>query len=322
VIHLHCGWPKTGTTSLQAAIAKHRGQLASAGVIYPDKWGRNGDDTHNEIADLLNGGQGQDAASEEIKAVFAGFPGEDMLLSGESLTTLLLADKTCEVLLQFLHGVRELAPVTCIWTLRRFDDMIHSLYVQAAAAAMVASQPAVEFMEGLDWQDRIFANMRRVEEAVDGRAIYVRYDPAGRHNAELLNVFGLRGDLADSIGSELGESTRLNTSRSHKQLVTAVNVDWLSAGSGVALSRRALLEAFDRGELSFEDDQACELVGREVRRDLHERAVEAARECGFTPYLRFFEAEELGEFPSPMRLDPDVLNDEDLSRLRSHARSL
>lgn len=52
-VYLHIGQPKTGSTSLQKALAAHPDQLAAAGVFYAVSQGR--EDHHGEIADLLLG---------------------------------------------------------------------------------------------------------------------------------------------------------------------------------------------------------------------------------------------------------------------------
>lgn len=38
MLYLHCGWPRTGTTSLQAALFEHKDELAAGGTVYPDRW--------------------------------------------------------------------------------------------------------------------------------------------------------------------------------------------------------------------------------------------------------------------------------------------
>lgn len=317
-LYLHLGWPKTGTTTLQAALAGQRDLLAATGTIYPDGWNREGDDSHNGLTELLRAGA-EPGAFGEVTELLAAHPGTDVLLSSESLTTWLLREEMLETLLGMVTAMRDVVPVTVVWTLRRLDDMAHSLYVQMSLAG-IESQPGAQFMERVP-HARIFSGMRELERLAGDRAVYVKYDSGGAHNVELLDAFGLSREAAAAIGSQLRSSRRLNASRSHKQLVAARNVEALSARSGVELSKAALLDAFDTDGFRFEHDRPCELAGDAARSELREAALESARSCGFSPYLSFFEDEEAGEAPSARDLDPDDLSDEDLSRLISHLRA-
>lgn len=284
-------------------------------MVYPDDWKGPGNSAHHQLAEVLGRARTSDAAFDEFSEWLANYTDIDMLLSTESFTNWLQTDEAREVFLEFLRRAQEVVPVTCVWSLRRFDDMAHSGYVQLTLGG-IRSCPPDEFMAGIrpgHW----FSGMRMVEDAVEGRAIYVKYDPSGKHNTELLHAFGLP-DQVKAVDPESKAPPRLNASCSHKQLAAIVNVAELSIRSGVALDKPSLLDAIDHGELQFEDDRPCALVEPDVRRDLHERALAAARECGFAPYLRFFEDEQCGPFPAPTSLGPDALSGEDLSRLVSH----
>jgi hypothetical protein len=319
-VHLHMGWPKTGTTTLQAALAEHRPLLRGAGIVYPDRWSRNGDDSHNGLTELLRrsaeSAESWGSELSELTGLLAAEADADVLLSSESLTTWLLREDMCEALLAMVGAVRDVVPVRPVWVLRRLDDMAHSLYAQLALAG-IATESAAEFMERVP-AARMFAGMRALDELVGGEAVYVRYRSDGAHNLELLGAFGFPSDVRRAIGAFLRSSPRLNASRTHMQLVAAVNVEELSARSGVELSKRQLLEAFDEEGLRFADDGPCELAGEEARRALRERALRAAREAGFTPYLDFFAHEEARPAAPARDLDPDQLDDEDLRRLLSH----
>ena len=104
MIYLHCGWPKTGTTSLQAALAEYRYALARAGIVYPDLWHRGGDDSHNLLSDVLGGAEG-----DRVRAQFMEVPeahaGTVVLLSAESLTIELFEEKTLEKWLGLLRDI-------------------------------------------------------------------------------------------------------------------------------------------------------------------------------------------------------------------------
>jgi hypothetical protein len=316
MLYLHLGWPKTGTTTLQRAMAEHRDLLDRAGTVYPDRWSREGDDSHNNIADWVGDLDRYDTALRELTDFLTAHAGKDVLLSSESLTTRLLRPRPCEALLTMVRTIREVMPVTVVCTLRRLDDLIHSLYVQFSLAGVTTQTPQ-QFMEG-GLRSRLFANMRRLGDSSGGGTVYCKYDRGGAHNVELLHALELPADVSDAVLSNLRAMRRLNASRSHKQMSAAINVDELSARCGVELSKRALLDAFDRDGLRFDGDRPCELAGEALRRDLREAGLESARKSGFAPYLEFFEEAEAEEAPAAEPFEADDLSDEDLDRLVSH----
>jgi hypothetical protein len=161
--------------------------------------------------------------------------------------------------------------------------------------------------------------MRRVEEEVDGDVVYVKYDSMGAHHDKLLRAFGIANSAAEDIRDSLERGPRLNVSLSHKQAATLANRETLSARTGVELDEAALRRAFGPGEdFEFEEDWRCELIGEDVRRRLHERALEAAHPHGITPYMEYFEDAEIKASITPGGLDPAILTDEDLERLMAH----
>jgi len=319
LIYLHCGWPKTGTTSLQAALLKHRDLLASEGFAYPDAWRLGNDGAHHGLVDVLSAASESGAALSEFQEALMAEEAQHVLLSAESITIWLMKDEKCEVLLRFLHAVREVGPLSCLWTLRRFDDLVHSGCMHALLVGEPTRSP-IDLMRSFQ-RNRIFANMPRVEDAVDGNAVYVRYEPSGAHNAELLRTLGLSDDLAGAILSEMAASPRANASRSRKQLAAVIGADTLSSRTVVGLDKPSLRKAFASGNFSFENDGPCELAGRETRLELHENALRLAREHGFEAYQRFFADEQLGEFPDPARIDADAITDRDLDSLVEYIES-
>jgi hypothetical protein len=160
--------------------------------------------------------------------------------------------------------------------------------------------------------------MGQIDERVNDVA-YVKYDRCGKHNMELLRVMNMSAELAGAIGRELTEAPRINASLSHKQAVALLNIDALSARSGVTLDGNALRNAFNNEGFRFDQDGPCGLVSDRVKQDLREDALDAAVECGFTPYLDFF-GEDVVENSSPdvARMDSDVISDDDLDRLLAH----
>lgn len=298
MLYLHCGWPRTGTTSLQAALDEHREALADAGVVY-----------------VRRSSKGHPDIERSIEA----HPDADLLLSDEGLTNMLRTDDRCNDLLTHLRAVQEVTPVICLWIIRRVDEVAHSGWIEMAARGLAGSTP-VEFVSRFPPLP-LFANMRRVEEAVGGRAVYFKYRSSGAHITELLSTLDLPPYVVAEITSSFRSSTRLNTSRTRKQLAVLLHSTRIGERLGIELDRAGVLEAFDRAGLRFEDDGPCELVGKEVRRAAHDRATVAALEAGFSPYPRLVGDQEVGDIAPPSELGIEALGDDDMERLANCLRS-
>lgn len=313
MLYLHCGWARTSTTSLQAALFDHRERLAAAGVVFPEKWLTKARPTHYGLSELLEASMQSDEPFDEFKAFLELHPDRDVLFSAEAITTWLLSNEKQEALLRFLAAARQVVPTRCIWTLRRLDDGIRSLYLRRLALG-IELRPPREHFEEIPELNMFFDGMCGVDEAATD-VVYVKYDSSGAHNEELLRAFGIPDEASSAIREQL-DGPRLNSSITHKQAVVLLNLDALSARAGVELDQAALRKAFMSGNLTFEEDWRCELVDGGARRALHERVLAVARAQGLAPYVEFFGDAEIAASP-PVELGPDTITDEDLERLRS-----
>ena len=181
MIYLHCGLPKTGTCSLQAALVEHQDELAEGGILYPEKWRREVDGSHNDLDGVLSASRQSQAPIAEFKRFLRLHADRDVLLSSESLFLWTTTDEGRDLLLRLLMVAEEVAPVRCIWTLRRLDEVACSWYRQIMLAG-IKTAPAARFLGGLKPSP---AGLQHIEEAI-GEVKYVKYDVAGYHNAELL----------------------------------------------------------------------------------------------------------------------------------------
>jgi len=315
MLYLHCGWPRTSTTSLQAALFEHRRELAAAGTVYPEKWISHESPTHHGLFELLQASQHSTAPLDEFKAFLELHADRSVLFSAEAITSWLLVAERKRSLLDLLAIAREVMPTRCIWTLRRLDDGLQSLYLRRLAYAFKLQHPDRHFANIGD-QSQLFATLIEVGEGATD-VVHVKYDSSGSHNDELLRAFDIPAGLRAAIGEQLAGGERLNASLTHKQAVVLRELDTLSRRAGVGLDWVALRDAFIDGDLDFEDDRRCVLLGTEARRNLHERTLAAARKQGFAPYVEFFAGAEIPE-SSPVSLDPDVISDDDLERIVSH----
>jgi hypothetical protein len=313
VIYLHCGWPKTGTTTLQAAVMRHRDRLGAAGILYPNAWRENESTAHvGLIRALRSGGKSSDGI-DQFKRELTHHGNGDVLLSCEGVSNWVWGQDRYEALSSFLEVVQEVAPVTCIWTLRRFDEMVHSGCVHKLRMGFLSRSPR-EAMKA-SRPERMLPSICNLNDVVHGRALYLKYDTAGTHHTEMLRSLGLPQEASETLEFELASSSRFNRSPTRKELLVITHLKEVSAKTGVALNYQALSDAFHDDNFSFSEDGPCELAGPEARRDLHERALKTARDCGFAAYLRFFAHERLDDYPPPTVLDPTDLADEDLRRL-------
>lgn len=322
MLYLHCGLPRTSTSSLQAAIFKHKERLAEAGLIYPDKWQSGlGNPAHYGLEDFLAGPPVAEGARDDLRHLLSTAHGDcDVLLSNEGLSCWLPSPDKRTALLGLLDTAQRVSRARCIWTLRRYDELAESMYLLKLATGLYPNlAPPMEYLNGMKDKAAVFAGMRRVEEALDGDVVYVRYEVAGGHNAELLRTFGMPQELMTIVVQEVESGPRLKPSLSHKQAVAFANPAALSARAGVELDVRKLRAAFRRDGLAFEQDQPCRLLSGSMRKEMHERALAAAREHGIRSYTEFFEDAEVDSSP-PTELDLEAIEDEDLERLLAHLR--
>lgn len=317
MIRFHCGWPKTGTKTLQAQLFEQRDALAAAGVIYPDRWRRQllpevPDGSHNGFVDVLDAIEEDGAPVEDFIAFLADNADRDVLISSELIALWALRPESRDVADRFFAAVRGVMPIRFVWTLREFDDFVCSLYLQLIS--MGRRLPPPEEFVGRVGPDNLFAGMRRFEECADSVA-YVRYRRDGRHNLELLREL----ELPSTVSVEIERAVvgpRLNPSLTHKQAVALLEADALSTRSGVALDPRVLRRMFNAGEFRFEDDGPCVLIGEETRRRLREEALRCAIDLGPGAYVRFFNPREAEQPPAGVSdVDARVLSDADLNSL-------
>jgi hypothetical protein len=315
MLYLHCGWQRTGTSSLQAALCRHQERLRAAGILYPERWRPPGSDAHFAIAELLEDPGGGKAAIDGFKDYLRTRADGTVLLSCEGLSNWLLAERRSS-LQRLVAAARETTPVTLIWTLRSVDTLLTSLYLHRVATARPLPSPANFFHDFSDLLAEIVASMCHLADAVGGNASYGRYDGGGGHYAEILGVVGTPDPLREEIVGELRHGPRANVSLGRKGVVLLLHTEAIEDRLGARLQRQALRTALRSGELRLEGDAHCELVEPEVRRAVHENALGASRDLGFDPYIDLFADHEVSPAPAAS-LDPDALTDEDLDALRA-----
>jgi hypothetical protein len=313
MLYIHCGMPRTSTSSLQVALAEHEDRLAAEGVFYPERWRSKGVPTHHGLHGLLKASQDSDRELDDFKRFLVLHSKNHLLFSAEILTLWMTSSERQKSLLAFLAAAQEIMPTRCIWTLRRRDELFVSLYLRRLGAGVRLLPPAVFFAKFPE-PDCQFARFRSLEDALGGNVVYVKYDSTGKHNDELLHAFGIPDRVRSEIRENLERSPRLNASLSHKQAVVLLNLDALAARAGIPLDEVVLRKAFRSGEVEFAQDRPCELVSDHVRKALHDGALVAASRQAFEPYLEFFGDSQI-DGCSSTSLAPEEITDQDLAQL-------
>jgi hypothetical protein len=310
---VHGGLRRTGTSSLQAVLAAHRAELTAVGVDYPDRWRPGGADAHHGLAELLEPGEGRDAALDSFRLYLEGRAGGSVLLSSEVLSTWLSEDRRPS-LLGLLRRAGEATRLCCAWTLRPADEILTSMYLHQVMFGYEVPGPEEYFLTGLPRVTEAIVGLGELERALDGESIYMEYDPAGAHNEEILSRAGVADPTRGQLMEALRESPRLNPRLTHKAAAAMLHRDAISVQMGVEVTSPALKGLFYEDGPHFAGDGPCVVVGDELRRAAHNEALSAAREIGFAPYLEFFGDHKIEAAP-PEIPGPDALNGEDLERL-------
>lgn len=315
-LYLHCGWPRTATSSFQTALAASAPQLAGAGLSYPAEW-RRGDrlgKAHHGLSDLLTREGEPVGPLQDFQGDLRSWRG-DVLLSSEELSNWVVP-WLFPALARLLDAAREVEEVTTLWTLRRIDDFLASMYLhQVLLGEKTSPIDWLTHRFKYDWI-AAFVHGNAAVAALDGiEYVPVKYAPDGSHCGRLLRAAGVPWRLRRQILRQMRGGPRTGERLTRKGVVTLVHLDQLSERAGVDLDRKRLTRAFNMGEVSFADDAAFEVLDRRTAAQVHEVALEAARAHGFAAYVDFFGGDEVEGPSSPTTVDLDLLNEQDLRRV-------
>lgn len=317
MLYLHCGWVRTGTTSLQSAIIGCRDELAAADIVYPDEWRHPGATDHHGLVDILHSEEPKRRLEvERFQDQLRALPASTVMLSSESLSHTVGEDRRA-ALLNLLSAARAVMPITQTWTLRNFSDAVRSVYHRFALSREAAPSPA-DYMRRImtvprTWPEEMFRGMRMLQDLADD-TVYLKYRPDGSHSRNMLDVMRVPAKPRGAIERQMDERPRLNTRLTHKGAVAVQHIGEVEHRTGISIERERLVSLLIHGQLRFEGDHPCNLFDEDTVISLHEHALAAARCAGFSAYSEFFENE--GPEASDMdTLDADVLTDRDLDYL-------
>lgn len=159
MLYIHGGLPRTSTTSLQAALAARESQLRAAGVVYPTMWRPAHAPIHHEFHEFFLAMRRSTRPLDEFVSFLSAHTDHDVLISGEGLTAMLPPGESQEALRQMLTAARSVVPTRWVWTLRRQDEVLTSLYLRKMVLQERLPSPA-DFFSGSMEASAIFAGMR------------------------------------------------------------------------------------------------------------------------------------------------------------------
>jgi hypothetical protein len=316
MLYLHCGWPRTATSSFQRALAANAEELAQAGLTYPAEW-RHGDrlgEAHHGLADLLTREGEPIGPIDRFQDDLRSWEG-DVLLSSEAISNWVVP-WLAPALTRLLDSIREVSGVTTLWALRRMDGLLISMYLHQVLLGEQSS-PSEWFDNRFEtgWIEAFVRGHAAVVSLDEVGSAHVKYTDDGAHCGELLEAAGVPLALRRRIVRDIDTGPRTGERLTRKGVVTLTHLDQLSGRAGVELDRKRVTRAFYLGEVSFAEDAAFEAIDRQTAARVHEIALGVARAHGFGAYVDFFGDEEVEGTSSPSTIDLDLLTDDDLQRV-------
>jgi hypothetical protein len=157
---IHCGLPKTGTTSLQKWLASNEGKLRELGVCYPREYRDEEGIAHHNLNTLV--GHGSKYLADCIRKVAITSHAEKVIFSAEGLSNLL--GKEDDYGLSFFHDLLAILRESCLeprllFTLRRADKYIKSIIVQNILYDGLREAPSEYAGHALSALTRVYASL-------------------------------------------------------------------------------------------------------------------------------------------------------------------
>jgi hypothetical protein len=316
LLYLHCGWPRTGTTSLQRALHESRAELAQAGILYPERWqtaAEENDFGHHGLVDFLTENSDTEQAISDFYR-YLGSRQHPVLLSTESISNW-LERKRLPALMRWLGLVRGVTNLRCLWTLRRMDELFASIYLHELRGGL-DQQPQEYFRNRLEigWIEEIVYGMAQLRGSSNWATVCTAYQPDGKHLGQLLSAVAVPETLRNRILKLVKQGPRWGVRLTHKAALTLLHRDALSKRAGVEISWTAVVEALRDGELVFNHDSQLEVVDPAIRRQVHCDALDACRKHYFQPYIDFYENDETPDMPASS-MEVDVLTEDDIESI-------
>jgi hypothetical protein len=311
-LFLHIGMPKTGTSAAQHVLARNAPALRARGYVYPEQWmGALGG--HHVLTDRIRKPGQAAPISGEVCRYLSEHRGESVILSTEGLAGTLLTTRRRRAFADFVARCVAIADTRVVMALRRIDEFLASVYLQVTKMGMGDGTLTPEeyvASRGRKWTDGLFSAIRWFREQTKAELVLIPYLEDEDFLPELLGALGL-DDLTD-LRPEPTE--RVNRRLGLKAQSVFLLPDRALDVLGVK-RRTQLADLFSSGEFEFRDEvYDYDVLGGELRGQIHARALKRARECGIDEYTDAFADAEPGSAPRA-RIDSSLITATDLSDL-------
>jgi hypothetical protein len=311
-LFLHIGMPKTGTSAAQHVLAHNAPALRARGYVYPDQW--MGDlGGHNVLTDRIRKPAQAPAISGEVCRYLSERRGESVILSAEGLAGTLLATRRRRAFADFVAQCLAIADTRVVMALRRIDEFLASVYLQVTKMGMGdGTLTPEEYLasRGSKWTDELFSGIRWFRDQSEAELVLIPYLEDEDFLPQLLAALG----LDDPTDLRLEPTERVNRRLGLKAQSVFLLPDRALDVLGVK-RRTELADLFRSGEFEFRDEvYEYDVLGGELRGEIHARALERARECGIDEYTDAFADAEPGSAPRA-RIDSSLITATDLSDL-------
>lgn len=308
---IHLGMPKTGTSSLQRALAGARERLAQAGILYPAGFGPRPGLAHHYIPQDLTAGADSPKQSEREFLGFLRVNKEKRVLISSEAFTNCLSPARLGRLVDFVSECAASHKVRCVIALRRIDAFMESMYLHSLKAGEIRETFSDYAERRRLWSAELVRALVELRKSTAvSELLFVKYRPGRDYEQEMLRELQVTGNGLDSF--DMGsENARLGV----KAQSFFGNMEAIEREFDAKFERWRLIRAFEKGEIKLKDDVTeYSVMSVEERAYFHELTLQAARDLAFPQYVDFFENESLTA-PPQIELSRNCLKRRDIRKL-------
>lgn len=213
-LYIHCGLPKTGTTSIQRFLSSERKQLRTLGIEYPEIGLNYSGIAHHNIAEQINRRaefhSDTEAVGEFLNYLRAPERQPTVVISSEGFAICLYNRRTQARFIGFLRSTRKLNDsVSIVFRIRPFSQYFDSWYIQRLKSGSVPTDIRQYAHESRRWVRQFF------------RALKVVKDTLGRECIIIMDINEGGGDAVTALLARVGVAdmvTGTNVPRHNERL--------------------------------------------------------------------------------------------------------